>query len=404
MKDILQNHTAGAQSIGFDYQIYYFMYLALKLNPGEKVGFEVKDDVHIDMPDGSTILFQAKHSIQTNNSDDIVNLTNLDIDLWKTLSNWSEFIKSDKVFIDKHSFVLVTNKNENKNKFIDSLLKFKESKNIDDINQLLNELKEKTTDKTLKKNISKVINLGKKQKRQFFEKLTIETGVDNIIKRIKDLILKNIRVDKFVDIIFDCLYSNLQSSKYLEIKNGEKYIITFEDFNKKFSKCYEHLAINSPLPKREIDVDLPEDLEDQIFIKQLIDIGETKKGSNDITKYTTQMLQYINDFTYWVENDLLLPLDITDFKENSITIWANKFKSKYRIIQNKIENGTDIKNIEDEIKELGIELVEFIREKDLVLKNNNLGVPHSNGHFYDLSNNLEIGWHFDWENKYKKDK
>ena len=58
------------------------MFLALELRNGQKIGFEIKDDVHIDREDGTTIWYQAKHTIGT-----LQNLTTLDTDLWKTLSN-----------------------------------------------------------------------------------------------------------------------------------------------------------------------------------------------------------------------------------------------------------------------------------------------------------------------------
>jgi len=77
-KSIQEQHTAGAQAIGFDYQFYYFMLLALELRHGQKVGFEVKDDVHIDKADGTTILFQTKHSVLTSSNGAIQNLTTLD--------------------------------------------------------------------------------------------------------------------------------------------------------------------------------------------------------------------------------------------------------------------------------------------------------------------------------------
>ncbi len=120
-----EQHTAGPIAIGFDYQLYLFMNLALELGPGEKIGFEVKDDIHIDKADGTTILYQAKHTVQ---QDSNKNLTTLDSDLWKTLSNWVDFIKSNKEnsnFLEKHSFILTTNKSENNNSFLIALLLFK---------------------------------------------------------------------------------------------------------------------------------------------------------------------------------------------------------------------------------------------------------------------------------------
>ncbi len=404
MKDILQNHTAGAQAIGFDYQFYYFMFLLLQLKVGEKIGFEVKDDIHIDMPDGTTILFQTKHSTRTNTSGEIINLTNLDTDLWKTLSNWSEFIKNDKDFINQHSFVLVTNKDENNNIFIDSVLEFSNSKNLEYVLKIVNDLKSNTTDKILKKYISNFLGIGKKKQKLFLNKLSIETGNEKIIQKIKNRILENVRQEeKYVDIIYNNLYSNLQTSKFLDIKEKNKFEVSFDDFNKKFGSCFKVAIENNPLPKRNFPVILPADIESQPFIQQLLDIGETHSGSNDIKKYTTHMLQFINDFTYWTEEEnFLLLTEAEEFKENSITIWANEFKSKYRDIQHQINNGIDIEDLENDIKILAIEIVDFIRKKDLTLKQQPLGLNHSNGHFYALSNDLEIGWHFNWEAKYKK--
>ncbi|NOU61776.1 hypothetical protein [Marinifilum caeruleilacunae] len=90
---VIEQHTAGPQAIGFDYQFYYFMYLSLQLIPGQKIGFEVKDDIHIDTPSGQ-ILYQTKNSVLKNSEGETQNLTLMDIDLWKTLSNWTEIIKS----------------------------------------------------------------------------------------------------------------------------------------------------------------------------------------------------------------------------------------------------------------------------------------------------------------------
>ena len=185
-KSIQEQHTAGAQAIGFDYQFYYFMLLALELRHGQKVGFEVKDDVHIDKADGTTILFQTKHSVLTSSNGAIQNLTTLDSDLWKTLSNWTNFIKKGKEnYLNKHSFVLATNKNENSNQFINALHQFKIDEDIDNILAKLNDIKTKTKDETLQKYIENLISLDKTKLSSFLSKISIETGVDEIIKRIK---------------------------------------------------------------------------------------------------------------------------------------------------------------------------------------------------------------------------
>ena len=402
----LEQHTAGPQSIGFDYQFYYFMFLALELKLGQKIGFEVKDDIHIDMPDGTSLLLQTKHSVTINADGSIQNLTELDSDLWKTLSNWTDFIKaggSNGDFLNKHSFIMVTNKNNHDNSFIKALSQFRSDSDFDKFWNVILGLEGKTQDATIKKYIKNAKSLGKKRLKTFASKLIIETGADSIIQKIKDRILEGVRQDKLVDPIFESLSSNLHIAKYTDIKDRKKFEITQDDFNKKFGKCFQPAFENKPLPQRNIPVLLPDNLEEQPFIKQLLDIGEITPGSTDIRDYTTQMLKFLNDFNYWADESFLLPTEIEDFKGDSIQRWKNGFKARYRIIQNKVNSGEAIENLEEEIKTLGIELINYIREQNLNIAGHPpLGIPSSNGHYYALSNNLEIGWHFDWQNKYIK--
>jgi hypothetical protein len=405
IESIQSQHTAGPQSIGFDYQFYYFMLLSLELRHGQKIGFEVKDDVHIDKSDGTTILLQTKHSVLTNSNGAIQNLTTLDGDLWKTLSNWTDFIKKGKEnYLNKHSFVLVTNKNENNNEFINALDQFKIDEDIDNALVNLTDIKKKTKDETLQKYIENFISLDKTKLSSFLLKISIETSIDKIIERIKNKLLALYRENHIVETIYDSLYSNLQLSKYLEIKSGQKFEITFDDFNKKFGKCFKVSTGVQKLPTRNFPILLPENPEEQIFIKQLLDVGEIQTGAQDVIKYTTLMLKFLRHYTYWSdEENFILFSEAEDFKRDSISRWDNEFKAKYRQIERKISSGVTIEDLESEIKNLSIELVEYIRRLDLSIGDYlPLGVDFTNGHYYLLSNNLEIGWHFDWQKKYKE--
>ncbi|MDR7209911.1 ABC-three component system protein [Flavobacterium piscis] len=408
MSTIQDQHTAGPIAIGFDYQFYYFMYLALELKQGQKIGFEVKDDIHIDKQDGTTILYQTKHTIVTNANGDIQNLTTLDTDLWKTLSNWVDFINADgknSTFLNENSFILVTNKSENNNDFIATLTLFKSDNDIDKVVLKINELENKTQDDTLKKYLKKVSKLSKSKLKQFLKKLEIETDNDGIIEKIKNRLLEKYYQADLVEPIFESLSSNLNMAKYIDIKDRKKFEISSEDFAKRFGKCFKVATEIKPLPRREFPILLPDDLENQIFIKQLIDIGEIQTGANDIRNYTTQMLKFLNHFTYWSEEEnFILLTDIEEFKNNSVQIWTNEFKAKYRQIERQINSGSSIDDLEDEVKNLAIDLVDYIRKQDLSIPGfSALGVEFSNGHYYALSDNLEIGWHYDWGNKYKKE-
>lgn len=407
-KTLQEQHTAGPQAIGFDYQFYYFMFLAINLTHGQKIGFEVKDDVHFDKEDGTTILYQTKHTVVKNATGNLQNLTTLDIDLWKTLSNWIDFINAEKTntdFLNRHSFILVTNKSENNNDFINALSLFKKDNDLQKVLSKINDLENKTQDETLKNYIKKFTKFNKNKLRSFLHKLTIETGENEIIEKIKKRILEKYYGANLVEPIFESLSSNLNLAKYLDIKAGQRFEISCEDFSKRFGKCFKVATEIRPLPKREFPVLLPDDLESQTFIKQLLDIGEIQSGSNYIRDYTTHMLKFINNFTYWSEEEsFILLTDVEDFKKNSIQIWINEFRTKYRTIERQLGSGSSINDLEDEIKNLGIALVDYIKKQDLSIPGfSSLGLEFSNGHYYALSNDLEIGWHFDWKNKYKKE-
>ena len=117
-KEITKKFSADKSELGFEYQFYFFLWKLLEMKTGETVSWEVKDDVSLDLPDGITYLFQVKHTIQKKSDGTTANFTNLDSDLWKTLSNWSQIIDSkgdmpkQTSFLEKTFFVLASNKSE----------------------------------------------------------------------------------------------------------------------------------------------------------------------------------------------------------------------------------------------------------------------------------------------------
>ena len=92
MSSFQENVSADKTSIGFEYQFYYFIYKILGLKQGDKLGYEVKDDVHLELSNGEYILMQLKHSMKEKSDGSISNLTTKDIDLWKTIYNWINMI------------------------------------------------------------------------------------------------------------------------------------------------------------------------------------------------------------------------------------------------------------------------------------------------------------------------
>lgn len=402
---INNEHTAGPQLIGFDYQFYYFMYLILDLNSGEKIGFEVLDDIHIELANGSIELLQTKHTIQKTAKEEIVNLAERDSDLWKTISNWILFIKdsTDKdEYLNKTVFKLVTNKSIS-NTFFENIIKHQKKEiKINEFSEYIKNLHDNTDSSGIKSQIASLKKLDNKTKSKFINQIQIISEPKNIVTLIKKRIHKLIVKEERVDDVYNSLLSNMQLDKFLTIIDRKKFKISFEDYSTRYGTCFDYAYEKTVLPKRELNLIFPKDLKSQTFIKQLIDIGETfENDSDDILRYTTAMLKTFNSLNDWKENGEILSTQIIAFDEEAIFIWNRIFKDRYRDYKSKINNG-EILHDEILIKQIAIECISEVRKEKLKLKNDELNEELSNGQFYILSNEPKIGWHFDWEKKYKR--
>ena len=189
--------AAEKKSIGFDYQFLYFIYVLLGIEPDQKVGYEVKDDVHLEFEDGNSIYMQLKHSLGEEK-----NLTEKDIDLWKTLYNWgviisevSSIIIEQISFIKKIKFYMVTNKQNNSNPFFEKVEKIKSmemtgAKFKTYIETLKNGIKgDSDHSKKLKKYMSQLLLMDEVVLVTFLSQLQVEFNFDDVPKKLEKRIL-----------------------------------------------------------------------------------------------------------------------------------------------------------------------------------------------------------------------
>lgn len=396
--------SAADKSIGFDYQFYYFFLLILDLKIGQKIGYEVKDDVHIDLPDGSLVLIQTKHTTQKNSQNQPINLTELDNDLWHTLSNWALIIseQENKIdFLNKTTFEIVSNKLTSKNKF--ELMTIEAQSGREDITYIKNYLGNiliKTKNEVLVEYISNVNRLPNDQLELFIKKIKLQINKDDLIKKIKERLLENIHIEKKIDQIYKSLHSELRDLIYLSTKAGDKIELSFDEFNTKFGRCYE-IALSDKLPIRKPTFTLPDDLNSQLFIRQLIDIEDISEDDSDkIVEYTTHKLLMHNSLETWNKEGYISNEEVEQFKYDAKKIHERIFHMKYRIIKRKRLSETELIEIESDIKEISLQILDEVRSEQLILSTNPLSHQMSNGQFYSLNDTHEIGWHYSWNNRY----
>ncbi|MCT4588907.1 MAG: hypothetical protein N4A71_13880 [Carboxylicivirga sp.] len=396
--------SAADTSIGFDYQFYYFFFLILGLKHGEKIGLEEKDDVHIELSDGTLILIQTKHTLQTQTNGETINLTERDKDLWKTVSNWTKIIKEQtapKDYIENTRFQLISNKSVSTNQFLQNLIKAKNNDiKIADFKKYLTELHDNTSDVNICNFINELRTLKSPLLKDFIGKIEFQFNEDDLIAKIKRRIEEKIYFPERVDDVYNCLQSELRDTSYLKIKKGVVNTVSFEGFRDKFKNCFRK-GLSRNLPIRKFDIKFPTSPEEQNFIKQLLEIEDITIEDKDlIIEFTTHMLQLYNHLKEWEESGDLMPSQVKDFNKETIQIWKNSFRAKFRSVSSKIKSGVALDHLDDEIKVTAVSFLDEMRNQILKVDETILSTELSNGHFYLLTDDNLIGWHYDWENKY----
>ncbi|MCW3808018.1 hypothetical protein [Plebeiibacterium marinum] len=428
MTDSYYDTTSAADTfVGFEYQYYYFLFTLLdKLEDTGEIGFEVKDDVHIELPDGKLILVQLKHTTQIiekgKSKGSLMYLATRDKDLWHTVHNWIEVIKnvggrtSDEQvkYINNTIFQLVTNKQFSKdNSFLKELKKYKKDKSLAEFRKYLADLfaKTKDPDDPTKKNLIKGYikefqALNDDVLSSFLEHLFVETGIDELIEKIEKKIKYRKSIDeKQVEKAFNLLDSNLRKLIYKQIKDRKKVIIAAENFHKLSSRCL-NIAKSGKLPERKGNFyKQPINLENQKFIKQLIDIKAINpENKHKIKELTSAKLSLMNLVKAWEQAGDLLSTDILELEETAIQKWYVRFETVERESE-EINNKTIVISRENKLNKIALNCYDEVRKIELNIDNTNLTPKQSNGQYYYLSDeNPKIGWRFDWEKKYKNEK
>jgi len=398
-KTHIEKTGAETKSIGFDFQYYFFLWKLLTLNKGESVGLEVKDDVHTELKNDINIFYQVKHSVQKNKKGDIINMTSSDKDLWKTLYNWAKVIsdendnrkeiKSQLEFVEKSHFIMWSNKNlSSTNLIIDNIEKLKNKRiSIDDFIKNITGFEQNSKDEKINDYIHEFLKLDKNVLNEYVLKISFELGENEIIQNCKDAIETKLIPKEKVDDVFAKIDSRIKEDNFIEIKTGHKIQISFEDFQKKYRK-YFNITRDGSLQVRPLTSRLPDKLENQTFIKQLVEINDIKVNDIElIAQFTRFKLKLENNITEWYTEGEITTEEIDNYRNEAILKWHNKF----RRLANK--TGLDDNSSQD--------LINDLRELNLSIDGQILDTELSNGEFYYLSDIPKIGWKNDWE-KYKK--
>ncbi len=394
---------ADDKLLGYEYQFLYFLLKLLKLEKNEIAGFEVNEDVHTENGE-KLILYQLKHTIQTNKDNKPINLSTSDKDLWKTLSLWIDKIQreNDKSkYLQNTKFIFISNKSDNENNsFLNSFKNFKIKGHFADLKTFLtnylDELEKvhqekKKTDKTEKQDkkidyLKNVLLLNDNLLEIFFKNISFQLDLDDISGEIKEALKfrKSIKENR-IDNTLKELIGELKIDFYNKVANKESVKYSGDDFYFKTIKIFQN-ANSDRLPFFDKLDNYTKDvrIKNRIFAKQLNDIGYTDE---EIYEYDYNRNLAVNNLIELKQNGEISQKDIEQLDKNTIDKWRPLFEEAY---WEEEYNNKNAKKVFINIKKIDLNLSGHTIEYRAI----------SNGQFIKISDIPKIGWKYTWKQEY----
>jgi hypothetical protein len=394
-KGFFEKVAADKSQLGFDYQDLVCLEYLIDMKPGETVGLEVFDDVHHERICGSNALIQVKHSVNDSGT-----LTNRDMDLWKTLHNWSKAL--DQLDSSSIEFIFFTNKKKTSQSGIVQLMD-DEQLNISDLIEAISKAKTDIDSKEkekgagaaenpLKKYVDHIYGLDDTKKQKLFSKIKFIFSLDDIFSRLaKKIEFFSIGEDQSLDVVYQ-LAGVFREQKYKLISSNEKVSIDYTTFRKgfqfdriiqisqdrkiDFSRYHQFKNVNTINPKNGLfakqlaDIDIsPEDITEHaieyaatnMFIQKLIVAGEFSKSENE------------------------------SINEEVFHGWKSLHGRLYD------RDGIDTNN---EHNRVARNCFRCIGDMPIAVANSSLSRPMVSGKAVELSDICRVGWRNDWKDLY----
>ncbi len=400
-KSRIETTNADDKSIGFDYQYYYFLNELLNLKTGQAVGLEFLDDVHVRRADGINLLIQLKHTVQKNAEGYAINLTTMDHDLWKSISNWCKVIADPEdgrndiaaqlAYLKNTRFLLASNKSRSdNNSFLASFTKFTNGKETyAELIENVENLKNRTQDKVLQAYMAELLSLDKEVCRTFFQQLDFALGIDEVIQICKRSIIEKQIHPTRVDDVFNAVDSEVRQHSFATVKAGGKIEIAYEEFNQRYRRHFDR-GRSGELIWRDFEPLLSDNLLNQTFIKQLVDIDDIAEDAIEYhSTFTARRINFRNNLEKLRQDGEIVQSDIDAMEDEARLMWENQFLHAHSGRSPLPDERVPARNI----------LVR-LRAERLKLASQEVPLSFSNGGFYDLSNRPIIGWLKNWKDRY----
>jgi len=401
----LEDTSADQSALGFEFQDLVFLEKLLRLEPGETLGLETFDDIHIERRSEQgvlqdLVLIQVKHTLND------ANVTDRDPDLWKTLYNWLK-ARNELPSCARTVFQLYTNKTLNEQTFV-GLLK-DPTNNLSAILQHIRSThKSIAAAEALKKpgasahpiaKFAKALAEAKDEHLSFIlERFEFHSDSGLIIDRISGRLRYFAVPDARLADTRQHLFGAFKESKYFNTLAGEKTRISFDDFRRTmgFERIIRAARADAIDFERFVDLHYTyprpdkRSFADSHFQQQLADLGVAE---DEIIERGVEMLA-TEKFLESLQKD-----GVFGSQENERLQRSGQYA--WQQIHRKLHRNTT-EDDEPAHRTSAHDCYEQTLEKQLQANSVALPAGMSAGTFIKLSDLPRIGWRKDWETKFKK--
>lgn len=310
------DYSAGAQALGYYYQVRYALLHILNGKEELKIAIERTDDIETVGASNLREMLQLKHHTSKNAS-----LTNSSIDLWKTLRAWSDNLNNEKFSLSDTSLLLVTNAKAASN----SIASFLCPNNKRDPKEAYNRIDQflKTTKNQKIIDLAKVYSdtLTSKQKKQLVNSIFIIDLSHNIMEipdAIKAMFITAHK--KHHQAIYESIEGWWFDRVVTHLANQSSNFISKLEVQAKLSDINEQLKMDG-LPSRFKDAMVPSEFDisdERRFVQQLRKIGVSDKR---ILHAIRDYYRAVQDRLFWMRTELIFDDDLNTYHQRLIEKW-----------------------------------------------------------------------------------
>lgn len=404
--------TAKGPLAGYLFQFEKALLMLSNLEKGDDyISIEDVDDIATHKENGTVLLtIQAKNSI-SNSGTTFEDTSNA---LWRTLQIWIEKIE-ENIFNSNTKFICSTNKIIPKTSLLNKIKELSFDDLMIEVKNLLENQKAKIKGEKLEeakgKSIKKTIKLIEFaiSKEVYFEIIKRNIIIEDS-ECVKEKFFNNLHLSNSMfmesqkDSIFHSFYGWIVDNCNSKWKNGEEARISKDNFNEKHFQVFNNPSIvNAVFRTKEllgtIDDKTILNRRKDLFVRQIEDINRRIDAKERIIKSAILDFIYSDiELSYIVTKGHFTETDFDEFLKHCQESWQMCFDE---YIVKEIDDYSD-----DEKNSLAVKIYDTIMNKiEIKFKTGYDFNPNNkyirNGSFLKLSNYPIIGWHPEWEKKYK---